>query len=144
MLSLSFKVQLLSRLMFGFVVGVNTIVIPTYLTSCLPGSMGGPAGTLNQLFITIGILHGFVMGLTIADETESELGWRLIIGFPIIPTLIRLYTTEEVFPFETVEYMMETNDDHNLQIYLDTFFEDITLAEFKELKTLPYEEVESE
>lgn len=67
--SLSVSTQILSRLLLGLVVGMNTIIIPVYLTSCLPGSMGGPAGTLNQLFITIGILFGFLMGLTALDST---------------------------------------------------------------------------
>jgi MFS family permease len=92
------KFQLLSRILFGFIVGVNTIVIPTYLTSCLPGSMGGPAGTLNQLFITIGIFFGYLMGFIVVGEPESIIGWRIIVGLPILPSLIRLYTTKNVYP----------------------------------------------
>lgn len=117
MTSLSVSVQLISRVIFGVVVGVNTIVIPTYLTSCLPGSMGGPAGTLNQLFITIGIFFGFLMGLGVV-EGEGEIAWRFLIGLPIIPSLIRIHTTQYVYPFETVEYMMEQQDDEQLQIYV--------------------------
>ena len=61
-LNLDMGTQVFSRILFGIVTGINTILIPTYLTSVLPGSMGGPAGTLNQLFITIGIFFGFWMG----------------------------------------------------------------------------------
>lgn len=61
-LNLSVGSQVFSRIVFGIVTGINTILIPTYLTSVLPGSMGGPAGTLNQLFITIGIFFGYWMG----------------------------------------------------------------------------------
>jgi SP family myo-inositol transporter-like MFS transporter 13 len=67
-LSLNFGIQVFSRIIFGIVVGINTIIIPTYLTSVLPGSMGGPAGTLNQLFITIGIFFGFWMGYIVVDQ----------------------------------------------------------------------------
>lgn len=56
-LNLSVGAQTFSRILFGIVTGINTILIPTYLTSVLPGSMGGPAGTLNQLFITISTLR---------------------------------------------------------------------------------------
>lgn len=90
--------QVLSRLLLGLAVGLNTIVIPVYLTSCLPGSMGGPAGTLNQLFITIGIFFGYLFGLSALDSTVHDLAWRLIIALPIIPSLVRLYTTNNVFP----------------------------------------------
>ena len=60
--------------------------------------MGGPAGTLNQLFITIGIFFGYLFGLIALDSTLEGITWRLIIAVPIIPALVRLYTTREVFP----------------------------------------------
>jgi MFS family permease len=98
-LSLSVGTQVFSRIVFGLVTGINTILIPTYLTSVLPGSMGGPAGTLNQLFITIGIFFGFWMGYLVVGEESSEMGWRFIIGLPILPALIRLHTAQNVFPY---------------------------------------------
>lgn len=70
-LNLSVGTQVFSRIVFGLVTGINTILIPTYLTSVLPGSMGGPAGTLNQLFITIGIFFGFWMGYLVVGEEAS-------------------------------------------------------------------------
>ena len=97
-LNLSLGVQALSRIVFGVVAGINTVIVPTYLTSILPGSMGGPCGTLNQLFIVIGIFFGFLMGFIVIDAESSTLGWRLIIGLPIIPALIRLHTSQNVYP----------------------------------------------
>ena len=67
-MNLSVGVQTLSRIIFGVVAGINTILIPTYLTSVLPGAMGGPAGTLNQLFIVIGIFFGFWMGFIVVGQ----------------------------------------------------------------------------
>jgi len=98
MLSLSVGTQAVSRILFGLVTGINTILIPTYLTSVLPGSMGGPAGTLNQLFITIGIFFGFWVGYLVVGEEFSTFYWRFIIGLPIIPALVRLHTAQNVFP----------------------------------------------
>jgi MFS family permease len=97
-LNLSVGTQAFSRILFGVVTGINTILIPTYLTSVLPGSMGGPAGTLNQLFITIGIFFGFWMGYIVVGEEVSDMGWRFIVGLPIIPALIRLHTAQNVYP----------------------------------------------
>jgi MFS family permease len=98
----------------GLVVGVNTIIIPTYLTSVLPGAMGGPAGTLNQLFITIGIFFGFWVGFLVVGESSGDLAWRIIVGLPILPAIIRLHTAQNVYPYfyfnpryETVESMIE-------------------------------------
>lgn len=60
--NLSINTQVWSRSIFGFVTGINTILIPIFLTSILPGPMGAPAGTLNQLFIVLGIFIGFWIG----------------------------------------------------------------------------------
>ena len=98
-LSLSTGVQVFSRILFGIVVGINTIIVPTYLTSLLPGSMGGPCGTLNQLFITIGILFGFWVGYLTVDEDSGLFAWRIIVGLPIIPALIRLHTSQNVYRY---------------------------------------------
>jgi hypothetical protein len=64
---LSVETQSWSRVIFGFVTGINTILIPTFLTSILPGPMGAPAGTLNQFFIVLGIFSGFWMGYLVVD-----------------------------------------------------------------------------
>lgn len=98
-LNLSVGTQAFSRVVFGLVAGINTILVPTYLTSVLPGAMGGPAGTLNQLFITIGIFFGFWMGYLVIGETAGDMGWRLLVGLPILPALIRLHTTQNVYPY---------------------------------------------
>ena len=55
---LSPTVQNCSRIIFGFVTGINTIIIPLFLASILPGSMAAPAGTLNQFFIVLGVFAG--------------------------------------------------------------------------------------
>lgn len=95
---LTVPTQIFSRLLLGVIVGLNTIVIPVYLTSCLPGSMGGPAGTLNQLFITIGILFGYLLGFTVIDSSPGGFAWRFLIALPIIPAAIRIFTTKSAFP----------------------------------------------
>jgi MFS family permease len=99
-LSLSTGLQAFSRILFGIVAGINTIIVPTYLTSLLPGSMGGPCGTLNQLFITIGITFGCLMGFLVVDSSSGDMAWRLIVALPIIPALVRLHTVENVYPYD--------------------------------------------
>ena len=116
MISLSLEIQMISRALFGFVTGINTILIPTFLTSILPGSMGAPAGTLNQFFIVFGFLAGFWVGYLvlpqeclIIDEDQFlnclvlspgiSFWWRFIVGIPIIAALIRNYYLHNYFPY---------------------------------------------
>ena len=45
------------------------------------------------------LFFGFVMGLGAVDATLSDVAWRLLIAVPIVPALIRLQTTKNVFPY---------------------------------------------
>jgi hypothetical protein len=49
-----------------------------------------------------------------------------------------------LFSYETVEMMIETEDDELLQKYINHIWEDVTLLEFKEAKKLPEEDIISE
>lgn len=97
-IDLSITTQTWSRILFGIVTGINTILIPTFLTSILPGSMGAPAGTLNQFFIVFGIFIGFLAGHLILNNAESAIMWRIIVVIPIIAALIRQKILADSFP----------------------------------------------
>lgn len=84
------------------------------------------------------------MGYSVLEATMNDFAWRLVIALPIIPCVIRLYTTQNVFPYETVEMMIESDNDHMLQRYINHIWEDVTLNEFKESKKLPEEDIASE
>jgi hypothetical protein len=84
--------------LFGFVTGINTILIPTFLTSILPGVMGAPAGTLNQFFIVLGIFMGIWIGNLLIGNSSSVMMWRIIVGLPILAALIRQKCLAEYFP----------------------------------------------
>ena len=38
------------------------------------------------------------MGYVVVGESVSDMGWRLIVGLPIIPALVRLHTAQNVYP----------------------------------------------
>lgn len=143
-ISFNLTIQIIYRLILGLMVGLNTVVIPTYLTSCLPGSMGGPAGSLNQFFITFGMMLGYVFGLFFYDSSLDNFGWRFLVAFPIIPSLIRIYTTRYIFPFESVEGMIELENDEMLQRYIDCIWEDVSVEEFKQSKQIDDEDIIAE
>jgi hypothetical protein len=40
--------------------------------------------------------------------------------------------------------MIENEDDERLQHYLDLIYEEVTIEEFKDMKRLPFEDIEAE
>jgi MFS family permease len=76
----------------GIIIGLNSAVIPKYILSLAPSSMSGVTGSLNQLFITIGIAIAYVVGFLIENGPESTINsepWRMILFLPAITSLIR-------------------------------------------------------
>lgn len=86
-------------MIFGVVTGINTILIPLFLASILPGSMAAPAGTLNQVFIVLGAFTGELMGAFLVEGQQYSEAWRLILALPIVPALIRQYYLSHYFPY---------------------------------------------
>jgi|JI6StandDraft_1071083.scaffolds.fasta_scaffold00984_2 MFS family permease len=71
MLDLSAFLMIFTRFVLGTLIGMNSSVIPKYLLSLSPPSMSGATGSLNQLFITIGIAAAYAMGFSISNAPMS-------------------------------------------------------------------------
>lgn len=69
------------RLIVGFAIGVSSATAPLYIAELAPRHVRGGLVTINQLFITIGILFSYLIGLLFVD-TQS---WRLMFGIAAIP-----------------------------------------------------------
>lgn len=52
---------LISRFFVGLVLGLNGVLVPVYINEMSPKERAGILGTMNQLFITLGILTTFLM-----------------------------------------------------------------------------------
>ncbi|KAF4724812.1 hypothetical protein FOZ62_019694, partial [Perkinsus olseni] len=62
---------LFERVLVGFVVGVESVVTPTYIGEVSPTKIRGALGACNQLSITIGILIAYALGLGFRTDSGS-------------------------------------------------------------------------
>jgi len=74
---------ILSRFICGFGVGMCSVLVPVFISEVSPDHYKGSFGTLNQLFICIGIFAALIMSLPIT--TSAAYWWRLMFAFGIIP-----------------------------------------------------------
>jgi SP family myo-inositol transporter-like MFS transporter 13 len=91
MLDLSTFMLIFTRFFLGIIIGINSAVIPKYLLSLSPSSMSGVTGSLNQLFITIGIAVAYAVGFSISEKpsfVDLE-PWRKILFLPALTCLTR-------------------------------------------------------
>jgi sugar porter (SP) family MFS transporter len=94
---------ILSRVVLGLAVGVNSFVAPTYIGEASPTHLRGLLGASNQLSITIGILLVYFLGLVCtvsggtvySGDSDIPLGpapdgtfcnWRLLALLNLVPT----------------------------------------------------------
>ncbi|ESO91388.1 hypothetical protein LOTGIDRAFT_153826 [Lottia gigantea] len=101
------SVLLLGRIVVGIGIGFGSTTIPVYIAESAPSDIRGQLVTLNQLFITIGILvSSLVVGGFSSMKTN---GWRYMLGLGSVPA---------VFQFLGMLYLPESPRwllDHELQ-----------------------------
>lgn len=117
--SLDVQILTITRLLQGVIIGVSSIIIPTYLISISPTKISGKIGSLNQILITIGIALGYGMGYRINEkDLGNKYNWRLIVLLPMLMCLIRIVVCK-IFPFDTIERHIQNKDWRILNEYIN-------------------------
>ena len=68
----------MSRPIHVYTIGLNTSLVPMYISEIAPLNLRGGLGTVNQLGVTIGILFSQVLGIEEILGTED--GWPVLLG----------------------------------------------------------------
>ncbi|XP_019173071.1 PREDICTED: plastidic glucose transporter 4 isoform X1 [Ipomoea nil] len=81
----SVETMIIGRLLVGIGVGISSAIVPLYISEISPTEIRGTLGSVNQLFICVGILAALVAGLPLAG---NPLWWRTMFGIAIIPSVL--------------------------------------------------------
>ncbi|XAR51528.1 hypothetical protein NMG60_11006177 [Bertholletia excelsa] len=81
----SVQTMIIGRLLAGIGIGISSAIVPLYISEISPTEIRGTLGSVNQLFICIGILAALVAGLPLAG---NPLWWRSMFGIAIIPSVL--------------------------------------------------------
>ncbi|XP_039125577.1 plastidic glucose transporter 4 [Dioscorea cayenensis subsp. rotundata] len=77
--------MMIGRLLAGIGIGISSAVVPLYISEISPTEIRGALGSINQLFICIGILAALVAGLPLAG---NPIWWRSMFGIAVIPSVL--------------------------------------------------------
>lgn len=88
--STTFSSQIhLNNTLFTFPsIGLNTSLVPMYVSEIAPLNLRGGLGTVNQLAVTVGLLLSQVLGIEQILGTND--GWPLLLGLAVCPALLQL------------------------------------------------------
>ncbi|KAL9226531.1 hypothetical protein vseg_002334 [Gypsophila vaccaria] len=79
------QIMMIGRLLCGIGIGISSALVPLYISEISPTEIRGALGSINQLFICIGILAALVAGLPLAG---NPLWWRTMFGIATIPSIL--------------------------------------------------------
>lgn len=84
----SVECLIIGRFFIGLNCGLNTHLVPMYLSEIAPMNLRGALGTVSQLGVTIGLLLSQVLGLS--GILGSADGWPFLLGVAFVPAVLQL------------------------------------------------------
>ncbi|CAG9864153.1 unnamed protein product [Phyllotreta striolata] len=84
----SYEILFVGRFIIGVNCGLNTSLVPMYISEISPLNLRGGLGTVNQLAVTIGLLLSQVLGIEQILGTNE--GWPLLLGLAVVPAVLQL------------------------------------------------------
>lgn len=81
----SVQTMIIGRLLAGIGIGISSAIVPLYISEISPTEIRGALGSINQLFICIGILLALVAGLPLAG---NPIWWRTMFGISAAPAVL--------------------------------------------------------
>lgn len=75
---------IVARVCIGIALGISSMTVPMYIAEISPPHMRGRLVSVNQLFVTVGILVSYIVDLSFAASGD----WRWMIGLGAIPAAV--------------------------------------------------------
>ncbi|XP_066344977.1 probable polyol transporter 4 [Miscanthus floridulus] len=82
----SFGLLMAGRLLAGIGIGIGIMVAPVYISEISPETLRGSLGSLPEIFISFGILIGYVSNLAFAGLPDN-INWRVMLAAGILPSI---------------------------------------------------------
>jgi SP family galactose:H+ symporter-like MFS transporter len=81
----SLGILLVGRVLVGGAIGVSSMLTPLYLSEMAPPERRGGIVTINQFYITLGILVSYIVGYLLSHLGN---GWRWMLGLGAVPGIV--------------------------------------------------------
>ncbi|XP_066459780.1 solute carrier family 2, facilitated glucose transporter member 11-like isoform X2 [Eleutherodactylus coqui] len=114
-----FELLIVGRFLIGINAGVGMCVQPLYLGEIAPKKIRGLTSVGINIFLTVGILTGQIVGLR--EMLGGESSWSLLLSSCAIPALIQLLTLP-CFPESPRYLLIDKKDEYQCQKALKSLY----------------------
>ena len=106
----NYPLFVIGRMVSGFCVGINSSIVPVYVGEVAPTPIKGTTGSANQLLVCFGSLIAYLFGFGLPNNSAGEgfiqeNWWRIMLGFPIVTSILRALILFTIFKSETPRYL---------------------------------------
>lgn len=84
----SYELLIIGRYLIGINCGLNTSLVPMYISEIAPLTLRGGLGTVNQLAVTVGLLISQILGVEGLLGTDG--GWPYLLGVALFPSVLQM------------------------------------------------------
>ena len=105
---------LIGRLLCGFAVGVNSVLVGIYVKEITPLEHVDFFSSLGGLMLNFGMLTSFLFGTNTLSDEDLDKGhtdnyWRVMFGFPIVICAVRIILMVSFFNYDAPSFLIKKN-----------------------------------
>ncbi|CAI2365526.1 unnamed protein product [Moneuplotes crassus] len=119
----NFYALIIGRILFGYGIGVMTVLTPLFISETSPVEVAGPMGSLSQIMVTVGIMIAYMFGFLapiryLDKEGDPEMNpdvlttqsWRIIFAVPAAISIFQTLMLLVVFRYDTPKFYQQKGD----------------------------------
>ena len=142
-------VVVIGRFIQGLSAGTFSVFVPSFINEITPTELKGPIGSSTQLFITLGILISYLLGIPLPDcdekvtEKSSNLFcnvgpnlrhvyyedgfigndyWRVVFAIPISISILQSILLFTAFNYETPKFLKTHGNEAELNVIMGKLY----------------------
>ncbi|EGR34886.1 hypothetical protein IMG5_001150 [Ichthyophthirius multifiliis] len=135
-------VLLVSRTLTGVATGLNSSIVPQYISEISPNELRGKMGTIFNTTIAMGIILSSILGQFFNEKGEDspQNYWRLVYLFPLIFFVLRSMVLILFFNYETpLYYFIYDKQEQGQQVIQNMYKEEYQESIIQEIQKQAFE-----
>lgn len=118
----SLPLLLAGRALIGIAAGINSSVVPLYVSEVNPLPIRGPTGSAIQTAASTGTLVSLLLGFGMPQDGSSTNWWRFMLGLPALFCIVRTVLLLTVYAIEPAKFLLSKGREEEAETSLGRIY----------------------